>query len=112
MKIPNQNRNDSNNSGKIHEHLTHPIPSSYKKSEALEVIWYGNQIAQVRQPKVWHKLVVYSGSILLIYSSLIFFISKIPASGGFAITITCFIAFFSIILIIIGVLLWIGVFPL
>jgi len=23
MKIPNQNRNDSNNSGKIHEHSTH-----------------------------------------------------------------------------------------
>ena len=25
MKIPNQNRNDSNNSRKIHEHSTHPI---------------------------------------------------------------------------------------
>jgi hypothetical protein len=38
MKIPNQNRNDSNNSGKIHEHSTHPIQSSYKKSESTEVI--------------------------------------------------------------------------
>lgn len=58
------------------------------------------------------QLVVYSGSILLIYSSLIFFISKIPVVGDLIKTITGFIAFFSIILIIIGVLLWIGVFPL
>jgi hypothetical protein len=45
MKNPNQNRNDSNNSRNIHEHSTPPIQPSYKKSEALEVIWHGNQIA-------------------------------------------------------------------
>jgi hypothetical protein len=34
IKIPNQNRNDSNNSGKIHEHSKHSTWSSYKKSES------------------------------------------------------------------------------
>ena len=52
MKIPNQNRNDSNNSGKIHEHSTHPKHPSYKRSEASKIIWHGNQIAQVEQPNV------------------------------------------------------------
>jgi hypothetical protein len=38
FKIPNQIRNGSNNSGKNHDHSTHPKHPSYKKSEALEVI--------------------------------------------------------------------------
>ena len=50
MKIPNQNRNDSNNSGKIHEHSTHSTWSTYKKSEASKINWHGNEIVQVDQP--------------------------------------------------------------
>jgi hypothetical protein len=42
MKILKQNRNDSKNSGNIHEHSTHPAWSTYKKSEASKIIWYGN----------------------------------------------------------------------
>jgi hypothetical protein len=52
MKILNQNRNDSNNSGKIHEQSRHPQHPSHKKSETLEIIWHGNHIVQVRQPNV------------------------------------------------------------
>ena len=52
FKIPNQIRNSSNNSGKNHDHSIHSKHPSYKKSEALEVIWHGNQIAQIRQPNV------------------------------------------------------------
>ena len=82
--------------------------------------WFQNTLLPlIKQSYIDHpegfqgfQLVVYSGSILLFYSSLIFFISKIPVIGGFVKTITGFIAFFSIILISIGGVLWIGVFTL
>ena len=82
--------------------------------------WFQNTLLPlIKQSYIDHpdglqgfQLVVYSGTILLLYSSLLFFISKIPVIEGFGKTITGFIAFFSIILIIIGVLLCIGVFPL
>jgi hypothetical protein len=51
MKILNQNRNDSNNSRKIHEESGHPQHPSHKKSEALEIIWHGNHIVQVEHSK-------------------------------------------------------------
>ncbi|MGL5640556.1 MAG: hypothetical protein ACRDCD_02820 [Mycoplasmoidaceae bacterium] len=55
------------------------------------------------------ELVVYSGSIFLIYTSAIFLISKIPVIGKFIKSITSIIGFLSFILVIIGVLLWTGV---
>jgi hypothetical protein len=38
MKNSNQNRNDSNKSGKIHAHSRHLTWSTYKKSEESEII--------------------------------------------------------------------------
>ncbi|MGL5591190.1 MAG: hypothetical protein ACRDCF_00405 [Mycoplasmoidaceae bacterium] len=55
------------------------------------------------------ELVVYSGSIFLVYTSAIFLISKIPVIGKFIKYLTSFIGFLSFALVVIGVLLWTGV---
>lgn len=58
------------------------------------------------------EIVVYSGSIFLIYTSAIFLISKIPVIGKFIKSMTSFIGFLAVFLIVLGILLWTGIIPM
>ncbi|MGL5246455.1 MAG: hypothetical protein ACRC8C_02730 [Mycoplasmoidaceae bacterium] len=82
--------------------------------------WFQNDLLpKIQQSYIGHpqgregfELVVYSGSIFLIYTSTIFLISKIPVIGGFVKALTSFVGFIALALVVIGSLLWSGVFPL
>ncbi|MGL4617280.1 MAG: hypothetical protein ACRCUM_03495 [Mycoplasmoidaceae bacterium] len=52
------------------------------------------------------QLVIYSGSILLLYTSAFFLISKIPVIGEFIKSVTSLIGSLSLILVAIGIILW------